>query len=213
MRVALIADVHANAVALEAVLAHLKTEQPDQIVCLGDVGTPGPDPTGAIERLRALNIPVVMGNWDEWLLQAHGKEGTDAGIPWMRQIDDWCAAQLSHADIAYLRTFRSTVRIALDQDTAILCFHGSPYSTTDLIVATTPPIDLDRMLSGHHAAVLAGGHVHTPLIRRHRDMLIVNPGSVSESIDVYSRPPQVRFNPWAEYALIDWKAGALSIIL
>ncbi len=213
MRVALIADVHANAVALEAVLVRLETEQPDQIVCLGDVGTPGPNPTGVIGRLRALNIPVVMGNWDEWLLQAHGIMGADAGIPWMRQIDNWCAAQLSDADIAYLRTFRSTVRVTLDRDTAILCFHGSPRSTTDLIVATTPALDLDSMFSAHHADVLAGGHLHTPLIRRHRDMLIVNPGSLSESIDFDSRPPHVRFNPWAEYALVDWVDGALSITL
>ncbi len=213
MRIALIADVHGNAVALDAVLARLAIEQPDQIVCLGDVATPGPDPVGVIERLRTLHCSVVMGNWDEWLLQAQDVEDLAEGMSWMRQIDHWCATQVSPVDLTYLRTFRSTLSVPLGQGATILCFHGSPRSTSELIVATTPEDDLDSMFAGHHATILAGGHVHTPLIRRHRNMLIVNPGSISESPDHYSRPPHVCFNPWAEYALVDWIEGDLSITL
>ena len=81
MRIALVADVPGNAVALDVVLARLDTEQPDHIVCLGDVATPGPDPIGVIGRLRALNCSVVMGNWDEWLLRM-GDVANAGDIPW-----------------------------------------------------------------------------------------------------------------------------------
>ena len=44
MRVALLSDIHDNDVALRAVLADIKRQGVDQIVCLGDVATLGPPP-------------------------------------------------------------------------------------------------------------------------------------------------------------------------
>lgn len=44
MRVALISDLHGNAVALRAVLKALRSERVDRIACLGDVATLGPAP-------------------------------------------------------------------------------------------------------------------------------------------------------------------------
>lgn len=68
MRIAVIADLHGNLVALEAVLAALADERTDGIVCLGDVAATGPQPRETVERLRAVGCPVVMGNADAWLL-------------------------------------------------------------------------------------------------------------------------------------------------
>jgi predicted phosphodiesterase len=158
VRVALIADIHGNAVALDAVLACLKADDPDHIACLGDVAATGPDPSGVIKHLRHLDCPVAMGNWDEWLLQGGPGSVADNNSPWIKQIDYWSAAQLSPADLDYLQTFRPAVEIALGGEATLLCFHGSPHSNTDISVATTPEEDLDHMLSGCRATVLAGGH-------------------------------------------------------
>lgn len=68
MRIALIADIHGNVVALDEVLAELEKKAVDQIVCLGDVAAGGPRPAQTLERLRELDCPVVMGNADQWLL-------------------------------------------------------------------------------------------------------------------------------------------------
>jgi predicted phosphodiesterase len=62
MRVAVIADIHGNLTALEAVLADLAATQVDEIVCLGDVAATGPQPYETVAQLRALACPVVMGN-------------------------------------------------------------------------------------------------------------------------------------------------------
>jgi predicted phosphodiesterase len=64
MRIALIADIHGNVVALDEVLAELEEKAVDQIVCLGDVAAGGPRPVETLERLRELDCPVVMGNAD-----------------------------------------------------------------------------------------------------------------------------------------------------
>ena len=52
MRIALISDIHGNAVALDVVLTALKKQQVDSIICLGDVAASGPQPCLVIERLR-----------------------------------------------------------------------------------------------------------------------------------------------------------------
>jgi len=52
MRQALISDIHANLVALQAVLADIAGQQADQIVCLGDVCGYGPDPIECVDLIR-----------------------------------------------------------------------------------------------------------------------------------------------------------------
>jgi predicted phosphodiesterase len=93
----------------------------------------------------------------------------------------------------------------------MLCFHGSPRSNTEGIEATTPDALLAQMLGGHGAAVLAGGHTHAPFIRRYGQSLLLNPGSVG--LPYESTEDGVRNPPWAEYGIVEWHAGALSVEL
>ena len=69
MRVALISDLHGNAVALEAVLRDIARVGVDRTVCLGDTATLGPSPTAVLSRLRDLQIPCIEGNHDAFLLE------------------------------------------------------------------------------------------------------------------------------------------------
>jgi predicted phosphodiesterase len=70
MRTALISDLHGNDVALRAVLAHIADARVDRIVCLGDVATLGPAPQRVLETLAELACPCILGNHDEFLLDA-----------------------------------------------------------------------------------------------------------------------------------------------
>ena len=65
MLLAVIADIHANLEALEAVLADMDRHHPDTVVSLGDNIGYGPDPEAVVRRLEALGIPSVRGN-HEW---------------------------------------------------------------------------------------------------------------------------------------------------
>jgi len=213
MRIAIISDIHGNAVALDAVLSELNRVHVDRIVCLGDVAATGPQPHEAVERLKVLNGPVVMGNADAWLLNPMLGAATDDITRRIEEIDLWCAGQLSAADLDYLRTFRPTVEMPLDSGATLLCFHGSPQSNTHVIVSTTPEDDLERMLSGFSASVMAGGHTHTPMLRRYQDVTVINPGSVGLAFERARHTDQERNPPWAEYALVNWENGYLSIEL
>lgn len=203
MRVGLISDIHGNLLALEKVLADLDRDRPDQILCLGDVVALGPQPLETLERLRGLDYPTVMGNTDVVLLSPiPDEEPVDEHMSRIVDMYRWCAGKLSDTDLDYLGGFEPVLEVTLDHGNTLLCFHGSPYSFNDVIVAATAGEDLDQMLSGYEATIMAGGHTHIQLARRHRNSTVLNPGSVG-----LDSPFQ------AEYAVIDSSEGGLSIEL
>ena len=67
MRVALVADIHGNLTALEAVVADLRRRAPDVVVHGGDLALMGPRPAEVVDRVRELGWPGVVGNTDELL--------------------------------------------------------------------------------------------------------------------------------------------------
>ena len=219
MRLALISDIHGNDIALERVLSALDGDGVDEIVCLGDVaGTgpqprTGPEPGGVLERLRALDVRVVMGNVDSYMLHVDSVEApADELAAKFWDIDKWCAGQLSEADLSYMAGFEPTLEVDLGEGISALCYHGSPASFEDQITPTTPDDVLERWLTGA-PAVFAGGHTHFAMVRRFGAAFVINPGSVGMAYDRTSPADDIRLAPWAEYAFVTVRAGALSIDL
>jgi predicted phosphodiesterase len=206
VKIALISDLHGNEVALEAVMDSIRQGGVDQIVCLGDVATLGPRPGLVIQMLRDLGCPCILGNHDEFLLDP-GLIHTYTEASVIVDAVDWCRSQLSDGDLAFLRGFQPHLQIALDDRPTLFLFHGSPRSHMEDILSTTPPDELDRLVSGHNAQVMAGGHTHIQMLRQHRGMLLVNPGSVGLPFKehVAGRPPILLHH--AEYATVEAVRG------
>lgn len=70
MRIALIADVHSNILALEAVMRAAKKHHPDRILSLGDQVNLGPYPKETLSLLRAENVTCLHGNHERYILSA-----------------------------------------------------------------------------------------------------------------------------------------------
>ena len=95
--------------------------------------------------------------------------------------------------------------MALPGGATLLAFHGTPDSNMGMILATTPDEELDDVFDAHDATVMIGGHTHEQMLRRHRDKLIVNAGSVGMP---WALPfegwdhgvPAIA--PWTEYAIV-----------
>jgi putative phosphoesterase len=209
MKIGLIADIHGNLHALEAVLAALAADHVDQIVCLGDTAATGPQPQAVIERLQQLGCPVVMGNADAELV---GLEPFPSGdFEKFGEMDHWCAGQLSASALAYIQTFQAMIELPLANERKLVCFHGSPRSYNEIITAATPDQDLEPMLAGVQAFIYAGGHTHFQVFRRYRDAIVLNPGSVGLAYDRTQGSGEVRITSWAEYAVIILDGDYLSI--
>ena len=209
MRLALLADIHGNLLALEAVLAALQHEAVDQLICLGDIAAVGPQPQEVVGRLQELNCITVQGNTDAWLSDDAVWMQMEELLPLdVAEIVAWNLAQIGADDRAYLHSLPATYEFDLGDGQTLLCYHGSPNSYDDILLATTAVEDVEQMLAGQPGTVLAGGHTHVAMLRRYREMILLNPGSVGSPMVVF---PEIRRNPLqAEYLLLDVINGRIS---
>jgi predicted phosphodiesterase len=154
-----------------------------------------------------------MGNHDLEVINPDLVHEDASVSPWEIELINWCVAQLSEADISFIRSFEPWIEIPLNGEASLMCVHGSPGSPLDQILATTPVGELDEMLDGLAATVMVGGHTHIQMLRQHKGTMIVNSGSAGFPLEQmpFEGPP--RYLPWAEYAVIDWTNGALGVEL
>ena len=154
MRIGLIADIHGNLVALDTVLAELarmrgrRTDLPRR--CRRPRAT---TPRGDRPLARAA-LPGRDGEYGcvaprsrHWPRDRAPRFLPSASGVWRNSrptISPTCA----HSRRPCART--------LPDGAELLCFHGSPRSFDDAIMATTPAEDLDAMLDGADAAIMVG---------------------------------------------------------
>ena len=207
-RLTLISDIHGNGVALDTVLADVAAREVDEIVCLGDLAAGGPQPRQVLRRLRELGCRAVRGNADRWLLEGL-PPGRSEATRRLAETVAWTRAQLRDDDLAYIAALPATVRCSV-AGLELLSVHGSPRSDLERLLATTSDAALDELFACAGAHVLAAGHTHLQLLRRHSDRLLVNPGSVGLPLGTTtgSAPPLPNV---AEYALVTVRAGDVEI--
>lgn len=171
----MLADVHGNAVALQAVLAELEREQPDTIVHCGDL-TWGPLPRATTKLLQAHDVLYVCGNADRAVteLAARFEEPGAEATPRER----WMAEQHDASMRASLAAFPATVELEVDGVGEVLFCHGSPRSDEELVTVETPELRLADAVAGTGASVIATAHTHVRYEREALGRTLFNPGSV-----------------------------------
>jgi predicted phosphodiesterase len=213
MQIALISDIHGNYTALEAALADIDRRHVDAIICLGDVATIGPQPRQVLDKLKELGCPCILGNHESALLEPE-RAGEFQIAPSLLPTLEWCIRQLTPDDFDFLRSFKPDLTVELDKDKSLHCFHGSPESNTSLILATTSAKELDRIFANDAAIIMAGGHSHIQMLRQFKGKLIINPGSVGNAfLEAFTAGTTPTVLPWAEYAIVNWDNGNLSVDL
>jgi predicted phosphodiesterase len=215
MKLALISDIHGNLFAFDAVLEDIRRRKIEQILCLGDVVSSGPQPREALQRLREIGCPTVMGNTDAWIVEPSLREYPDLYGQNLQDIEYWSSQQLTEEDKAFLSTFQPTIEWPLSEQRTLLAYHGSPRSFLVGIVPTTPMEQLDECFADTTAQILVGGHTHQQLFLRYRDKLVLNPGSVGMPLDRQRarREIEARNPPWGEYAILNSEGNQFSVEL
>src|SRR5687768_9457474 len=103
MRYAIIADIHANLEAFNTVLADTKAMKCTHYACLGDVVGYNANPKECLDMVRAMNMPVVKGNHDEYCSSETDLEGFN---PHAQEAINWTRSQLTEDDRKWLRDLR-----------------------------------------------------------------------------------------------------------
>jgi len=211
MKIALISDIHGNLTALNAVMQDIRQQKVDKIICLGDVATIGPQPREVLIKLRELKCVCILGNHEKAILDSDSALDFQIAPPLIPALH-WCLEKLQDEDLGFLSDFKNSYECKLEREFTLLCYHGSPRSTTDVILSTTPAAECSRMLGDSNNALLAGGHTHIQMMRKHESSVLVNPGSVGGAFPrVFEKGETPFLQPWAEYAIVNYGNKNLDI--
>lgn len=173
-KVGLLSDVHANHIALQAVLDDM--EEVDAIVCAGDVVGYGPSPGQCIETIRVRDIPTVQGNHDRAVAE---NDLYESGDEYARRI-------LSDDQLKWLGDLPRELPLF---DGQVKLVHDHPTSPGKY---TYPSEFEPAMFDGEKVLVL--GHTHIQCAEQFDEGIIVNPGSVGQPRDG---------DPAAAYAVVN----------
>ena len=205
MRVAVLSDIHANLVALDAVIASLGSV--DAIWHLGDVVGYGPEPDAVVDRLRALGAVGVRGNHDA---AAVGLIDIDWFNPDARAAMEWTQQRIGEPTRSWLAALPE---YRLDGEFSLV--HGSPRDPTweyvtsaALARAGLSAISTEHGLHGHThipiAFTMVDGRMRTLAPRAGNTVALgegrtlLNPGSVGQPRDG---------DPRASYLILDLDVG------
>jgi putative phosphoesterase len=169
-RVAVLSDVHGNAVALEAVLAELADVAVDLVVFGGDL-TWGPQPEETLALVDRLDVPslFVRGNAERALLEPSTE-------PTPRER--WLADCHSHERRVFLASFSEQVVVHVAGLGAVRFCHGSPRSDEELVTPRTPATRVRAMTAEIDQRVLVTAHTHLQFDRTIAGIRSINAGSV-----------------------------------
>lgn len=217
MRLAVLADVHGNLPALEAVLADVQPHDVDGIIVAGDLIGGGPQSVEVVRLLRSLGSLMIRGNNEDYFLAYDAGDAPDA---W-RVSYQWATMRCSYLcldreTLDFIASLPEQHVVALDSTTPIRVVHGSPSSPSGRLFPDRDPssmslfrkagflppgrdpVKLDLALAGVNEPVLVCGHTHIPWKQEQSDRLVLNPGAVSGSLNGDVR---------AQYALLIWQNG------
>jgi len=163
MRIAVVADLHANLPALRAVLRDMAALECDRMWCVGDIVGRGPHPNEVIQELRRVEVPTVQGNWDE----AVGLRREHAGANWPTPEAEaegqaslaWTIERTTDEQRAWLRQLPAMLRFELE-GRSVLLFHGSPVRQNEYLWRDRPSRVFARVGSDQGDDLICFGNTH-----------------------------------------------------
>ncbi|MGD8189707.1 metallophosphoesterase family protein [Brevibacillus ginsengisoli] len=183
-RIALLSDIHGNAVALDAVLADIATKEVDQIIVLGDIAYRGPEPKRSIELVRALNAQVIKGNADEWTVRGvRSGEVGDHVLELMNQEREWIVSHLEDEDLRYLQGLPTELQLSLTDTLDLYTCHATPESLFEIVLPDQTNDQLEAKMMTTPSTIYVYAHIHLPYIRYVNGKCLVNTGSVGLPFD------------------------------
>ena len=160
---AVIADIHGNLPALEAVLADLARVRPDRIVVAGDFVNRGPQGRAVLERLAPLGYPAISGNHDTWLVALARGElvPRDWGSAWTTPVR-LALEELTPEWLAWLEALPFSLRVELPGAAPIRLVHGSPRHSREGMGRLRADAEVAEALAGVEERTVIGAHIHYP---------------------------------------------------
>lgn len=202
MKLAILADIHANLAALQAVLEDIDAWQPDQVVVAGDVVNRGPRPVECLqlvlERVRTAGWLLVLGNHEEYVIAQSRPEAPRSGpAADIFRSSYWTYRQLD-GQVDALEAMPFQLNLRAPDFSEVRIAHASMRGTRDGVFPDTPEDTLRKQIGRPVVPLFCVGHTHWPLIRKVDETLVVNVGAAGLPFD----------GDWrVSYARLIWRSG------
>jgi predicted phosphodiesterase len=178
-KVAVLADIHGNLPALEAVLAELEGTPVERIVLNGDMLL-GPMPGETMERLDALGDRAVWvrGNSDRELVAALDGALDDSLSDHLRAVASYAAADVDRRHRDRLADLPLSVVLDVDGLGPVRFCHATSQNDVDIVLVDSRVDRWKACFPDVEEATVLLGHTHMPFDRLVDRRRFVNPGSV-----------------------------------
>ncbi len=204
MKIAILADIHANHAALATVIDHIEHWQPDAVIVDGDVVNRGPRPVECLqtilEKQNQCGWLCVRGNHEDYVI-THATRTFSGPEAELYSNSLWTYRQL-HQQVTPLLAWPFSLSLSM-RGRELRVAHASMRHNRDGIFVETPDEQLHQQigpeLGSQLPAVFVTGHTHKPLIRQLNGTTVVNVGSAGLPFDGDSR---------ACYAQLVWQNNA-----
>ncbi|MBF6595787.1 MAG: metallophosphoesterase [Thermaceae bacterium] len=224
MRIAVLADIHGNLPALQAVLADLGQVKPDLIVVNGDFVNRGPSNCQVIERLWDLEaehggVWFTLGNHDDLVLKWARRDPSLADL-----YDDplfvpagWAAAQLGQSHLDWIDTLPFQVAAdgdgvyglemaeGIGQKLFLRAAHGSPRHYREGYDDHQSLDVLTEIASDYPARLLVGSHTHRPFMYGLEHSLFLNSGAVGAPFNSDTRAQYMIIEAGENHIQVDFR--------
>jgi len=205
MRLAILADIHGNLPAFEAVLNHVAQQKVDQIIIAGDMVIGAPDSKACLALAMSLGCPILRGNHERYI----ANYGTPNGSPlWATEQYaplQWAVAQLSEQERQWMAQLPASLR--MPEAPNLFVVHASERNDHDTVEPHTPEQELQAMFPMAQERYIVRSHNHYGQVRIWEKGYIITTGSVGLPVGG---------NPTAKYLLLDqnktgWKIQHQSV--
>lgn len=187
MRILVVADIHGNRAALEAI-----REPFDVCLCLGDLVDYGPEPAACVDWVRKNAAHSVRGNHDHGVAQNVPVQGV-AGFRYITSVTRPLSVALITPEQRRLLADMPTTRMLSLDGKRFLLAHATPRDPMDEYALAEPAV-WTPLLAGLDVDFVLVGHTHQPYVLTVGGVTVLNPGSVGLTRDG---------DPRASYAIIE----------
>lgn len=175
-RLAVLADIHGNLPALEAVWDDLSQFDVDHVVVAGDVVNVGPFSRQVLEYLTARHCAIIRGNHEYYLLDYDTPRVLDAWADFT--LPGWVHRQIGDGWRNRIAAWPDEISLRFPDAPPVRVVHASPGDPWKGIFRTSSDNEISEMLAKVTESTVITAHTHLMLDRVVDRWHIVNPGSV-----------------------------------
>jgi predicted phosphodiesterase len=193
-RLAILADIHGNLQALEAIQRDIDDKQVERVIVAGDSIHWGPSSAEVVDVILREGWAVIRGNNEFYLLDSETPRAPAAWSSRDFRTLLWLRGQLAGERQMIIATWPDALSLRFPDAPAVRVVHGSPRSHWEPMHRDTPVEELETILTGIEESYVIAGHTHLSMEREAGKWTIYNPGSAGLPLDGSSA---------AQYLLLD----------